>query len=208
MQNKRRNEEKNEEKNTKGSNNNNHHNAHHKYSSKHYPRPNIQVEVPLQPGIPAPNFSLHSTPDQSVSLTDFKGRPVVVIFYPADFSPVCGDELALFNEILPEFDKHNAQLLGISVDNIWSHLAFEHERNIKFPLLSDFEPKGEVSRKYGVYREKDGICERALFLIDEEGTIRWSYVSPIGVNPGANGILMALNSLHPKKKNTEDIAAA
>jgi peroxiredoxin (alkyl hydroperoxide reductase subunit C) len=158
----------------------------------------------LQPGTPAPHFSLRSTPDQSVSIEDFRGRPLILIFYPADFSPVCGDELALFNEILPEFDKYNAQLLGISVDNIWSHLAFARQRNIKFPLLSDFEPKGEVSKRYGVYREKDGLSERALFLINEEGTIEWSYVSPIGVNPGANGVLMALNSLYPDKKNNND----
>lgn len=165
MQNKKNKEEKNSQDTHRQ--NHNHHNI---YSSKHYPKPDVQNEVPLQPGTPAPDFTLRSTPDQSVSLQDFRGRPVILVFYPADFSPVCGDELALFNQILPEFDRYNnAQILAISVDNIWSHLAFEHERNIKFPLLSDFEPKGEVSRRYGVYREKDGISERALFLIDEKG---------------------------------------
>src|SRR5690242_13799691 len=119
-----------EDKNPEHSHHPDHH-AHHNYSNKHYPKPDVQNEVPLQPGTPAPDFALRSTPDQSVSLQDFRGRPVILVFYPADFSPVCGDELALFNQILPEFDRYNnAQILAISVDNIWSHLAFEHERNI------------------------------------------------------------------------------
>jgi peroxiredoxin len=204
MQNKSRKKEKDKEKTA----DHRHYYQHHSnYNSKHYPKPDMQSMEPLQLGTTAPHFALRSTPDQSVSLEDFRGRPVVLIFYPADFSPVCGDELALFNEVLPEFVRYNAQLLGISVDNIWSHLAFARQRNIKFPLLSDFEPKGEVSRRYGVYREKDGLSDRALFLIDKERAIRWDYVSPIGVNPGANGVLMALNTLYPEaKKNTKDVA--
>ncbi|MDB5358254.1 MAG: Alkyl hydroperoxide reductase subunit C-like protein [Phycisphaerales bacterium] len=124
-------------------------------------------------------------------------------FYPADWSPVCGDELALFNEILPEFERHNAQLLGISVDGPWCHVAYARDRKLHFPLLADFEPKGEVARKYGVYREDDGVSERALFLIDENGVIRWSYVSPMGVNPGADGALRALEALHPEQAPAE-----
>lgn len=146
------------------------------------------------PDTPAPNFTLRSTPDQTVSLQEFRDRPVILAFYPADFSPVCGDEMALFNEILPEFSRFNAQVLGISVDNIWSHIAFSQARNLRFPLLSDFNPKGAVARQYGVYREQDGTTERALFVIDGNGTVRWSYVSPVGVNPGANGVLAALES--------------
>jgi peroxiredoxin (alkyl hydroperoxide reductase subunit C) len=148
----------------------------------------------------APDFELKSTPDQNVSLADFLGRPVVVVFYPADFSPVCGDEMALFNETLPELDRFKAQVLGISVDNIWSHIAFSRARNLRFPLLSDFHPKGEVSRKYGAYRDQDGIAERALFVIDGGGVIQWSYVSPVGVNPGVNGVLTALESLEREEK--------
>ena len=150
---------------------------------------------PLPPGTRAPDFSLDSTPDQTVTLCDARGRPLILVFYPADWSPVCGDELALYNELLPEFHRFNAALAGISVDGPWCHIAFAHERKLKFPLLSDFEPKGAVARTYGVYRDGDGVTERALFVIDSDGVIRWSYVSPIGVNPGADGILTALEEL-------------
>jgi peroxiredoxin len=130
-----------------------------------------------------------------VSLSDFRGRPVILAFYPADWSPVCGDQMALYNQILDEFRGLGAELLGVSVDGAWCHLAFAQDRKLHFPLLADFEPKGHVARLYGVYREADGTSERALFVIDAEGVIRWSYVSPVGVNPGADGILRALESL-------------
>ena len=151
----------------------------------------------LQPGSKAPNFSLNSTPDQKVSLSDFRGRPVVLAFYPADWSPVCTDQMSLYNQILPEFQKFKAEVLGISVDGVWSHLAFAKDRNLRFPLLSDFEPKGRVSDEYRAYRKKTGESERALFVIDHNGMIRWSYLSPDGVNPGADGILEALEKLYP-----------
>ncbi|PYP78892.1 MAG: peroxiredoxin [Gemmatimonadetes bacterium] len=149
----------------------------------------------LQPGTPAPDFSLPVTPDQRVTLSDFRGRPVVLAFYPADWSPVCGDQMVLYNEVLSEFHKHHAELLGISVDGPWCHGAFAAQRKLHFPLLADFEPKGAVARQYGVYREHEGTTERALFVIDGEGVIRWSYLSPVGVNPGADGILEALESI-------------
>ncbi|MGC2685137.1 MAG: redoxin domain-containing protein [Candidatus Nitrosopolaris sp.] len=149
----------------------------------------------LQGGTPAPDFTLHTTSDQSASLSQFRGNLTILAFYPADFSSVCGDQMALYNQILPEFQRFNAELLGISVDGVWSHLAFSKDRNLHFPLLSDFEPKGSVARKYGVYRQQDGTTERALFVIDSEGVIRWSYVSPIDIDPGAEGILKALESL-------------
>lgn len=145
-------------------------------------------------GTMAPDFTLRSTPDQSVSLREFRGRPVVLAFYPADWSPVCGDQMALYNEIFDEFKRFDAELIGISVDGIWCHLAFAHERHLRFPLLADFEPKGEVARRYGVYRPHDGTTERALFVIDGEGIVRWSHISPVGINPGADGILRALES--------------
>ena len=153
----------------------------------------------LQPGITAPDFTLRTTPDQSISLSQFRGNPVILVFYPADFSPVCGDEMTLFNELLPEFQRLNVEVIGISVDGVWCHLAFSKEKNLKIPLLTDFEPKGEVAKKYGVYRKKDGIAERALFLLDKDGIIRYSYVSPIGVNPGADGVLKALESISQSK---------
>jgi peroxiredoxin len=106
--------------------------------------------------------------------------------------------LALYQELLPEFERHDAALVGISVDGIWCHQAFANDRNLHFPLLSDFEPKGEVARTYGVYRSGDGTAERALFVIDSDGVIRWSYVSPVDINPGADGILRALEALERK----------
>ena len=154
----------------------------------------------LAPGTKAPDFCLKTTPDQSVSLSDFAGQPVVLAFYPADWSPVCGDQMALYNEILPEFQKFGAELLGISVDGVWCHAAFAKDRKLHFPLLSDFEPKGAMARNYGVYREGDGVTERALFVINGEGVIHWSHVSPIGVNPGAAGILSALEELQTRKE--------
>jgi peroxiredoxin len=143
---------------------------------------------------------LSSTPDQKVSLSEFRGQPVVLVFYPADWSPVCGDQLALYNELRPEFKEFDANLIGLSVDGVWCHIAYARDRKLCFPLLSDFEPKGEVARAYGVYRPKEGVCERALFVLDADGVIRWSYVSPIGVNPGADGILRALESLRKKEE--------
>jgi len=149
----------------------------------------------LPPGTPAPDFNLRVTPDQKLSLHELRGRPVVLAFYPADWSPVCGDQMALYNEILSEFHKFGAEILGISVDGVWCHEAFAKDRHLHFPLLADFEPKGSVARTYGAYRAEDGVCERALFVIDKNGVIAWSYLSPVAVNPGADGILEALEQL-------------
>lgn len=154
----------------------------------------------LSAGTKAPAFTLNTTPDQQLSLKDLGERPIILCFYPADWSPVCGDQLALYNELLDEFGKHDAALLGISVDGIWCHLAFAKDRKYRMPLLADFEPKGEVASRYGVYRGKEGVSERALFVIDREGVIRWSHVSPIGINPGADGILRALEALSQNKE--------
>jgi peroxiredoxin len=153
----------------------------------------------LKPGMSAPDFSLRSTPDQNVALSEFRGRPVVLAFYPADWSPVCGDQMGLYNEILPEFERFGAELLGISVDGAWCHAAFRQERKLRFPLLSDFEPKGAVAQAYGVYRLHEGVCERALFVIDRAGRVYWSYISPVGVSPGADGILAALEELQARE---------
>ena len=149
----------------------------------------------LSPGTPAPDFSLRVTPDQKLSLKDLRGKPVILAFYPADWSPVCGDQMALYNEILPEFQKFGAVLVGVSVDGVWCHEAFAKDRRLQFPLAADFEPKGEVAKSYGAYRSEDGVCERALFVIDPKGVIAWSYCSPIALNPGADGILEALENL-------------
>jgi peroxiredoxin len=151
--------------------------------------------APLPAGTKAPDFALPSAPDETVSLGDLRGQPVILAFYPDDWSPVCSDQMGLYQAVLPEFQKFNAALLGISVDSVWSHLAFAKDRNLHFPLLADFEPKGEVARAYHAYRVGDGTSERALYVIDADGVVRWSYISPVDVNPGADGILRALESL-------------
>jgi peroxiredoxin len=155
--------------------------------------------TPLAAGTQAPEFELQATPDQKLSLSDFRGKALILVFYPEDWSPVCSDQLALYQELLPEFRERGAELVAISVDGIWCHLAFAENRNLHFPLLADFEPKGDVARTYGVYRSSDGTSERALFVIDGDGVVQWSYVSPVGINPGADGILRALEDLAKEK---------
>jgi peroxiredoxin len=157
-------------------------------------------DAALAVGMRAPEFALRSTPDQRVSLSSFLGAPIVLVFYPADWSPVCGDQLALYNELGDVWRKHRAQLLGISVDNTWCHVAYAKDRRLRFPLLSDFEPKGEVARRYGAYVPQEGVAARALFVIDRSGTIAWNYVAPIGVNPGAEGIIEALEELDKREE--------
>jgi len=152
----------------------------------------------LPAGSVAPPFTLFVTPNQALSLREFLGRPVILAFYPADWSPVCGDQMTLYNEVLPEFAKHRAALVGISVDSVWCHAAFAAARNLHFPLASDFEPKGHIARLYRAYRDGEGTSERALFVIDSNGIIAWSYLSPVAVNPGADGILNALDKLTGK----------
>lgn len=149
----------------------------------------------LLPGIQAPDFNLHATPDQKLRLSELLGKKIILAFYPADWSPVCGDQMSLYNEMRSFFHKYNAEVIGISVDSKWSHMAFAENRNIHFPLLADFEPKGDVSRQYAVYNVEEGHSKRALFVIDETGMIQWSYLSPEGMNPGADGILEALEKM-------------
>jgi peroxiredoxin len=167
--------------------------------SHSHPSPASRSATALPAGTAAPEFSLRSTPDQSVRLSEFRGRPVVLVFYPADWSPVCGDQVSLYNEMLSEFQNLGAEILGISVDGVWCHTAFSRDRQLHFPLLADFEPKGAVARLYGVYRAADGTSERALFVLNAEGVIHWSYVSPVGANPGADGILSALEELQAQQ---------
>ena len=167
-----------------------------------------QTSTILAPGTQAPDFSLPAAPDRKRTLSELRGRPVVIAFYPADWSPVCGDQMALYNEVLPEFGEYGAQLVGISVDGKWCHKAFSDARKLRFELLADFEPKGAVSHAYGAYRQADGYSERALFVIDANGVIRWSYLSPVGVNPGADGILNALEALTDEQRGLPAGAAA
>lgn len=149
----------------------------------------------LEAGKKAPEFTLINKDGKNVSLSTYAGKNIVLVFYPADWSPVCGDQISLYSEMTNLFDKNDAQLLGISVDGMWCHSAFIENRNLKIPLLSDFEPKGKISKLYGVYNEEYGISKRALFVIDKKGIIQWSKVYPNEENPGADVIFDALDEL-------------
>jgi peroxiredoxin len=152
-------------------------------------------DAALEPGVAAPDFSLPVTVERSMGPADFRGRALIIAFYPADWSPICTDQMSLYNEVLPVFQELGGELVGISIDHVWCHGAFAEHRKLTFPLLADFEPKGEIAKTYGVYEHELGMSGRALFVLDKEGKIFWSYVSPVGVNPGADGILAALESL-------------
>jgi peroxiredoxin len=148
------------------------------------------------PGTPAPDFRLYHTPNQTIALSNLRGRPVILAFYIADWHSPCRDQLLLYQEFLPEFEHFNAALLGISVDSVWSHQVFARDLKLTFPLLSDFEPKGAVAQAYGVYRPQEGINERALFIIDANGVIRWRYVTPACcLIPGVDSLLTILERL-------------
>lgn len=155
----------------------------------------------LSKGSQAPDFELNSSPDQRLRLSDLHGKRVILAFYPADWSPVCGDQMVLYNESRRFFHEFQAEIIGISVDSAWCHMAFTQDRNIHFPLLADFEPKGHVSQLYGAYHDESGQSRRAIFLIDENGTIQWSEVWPDSINPGVDGILNALTQLTPTIKS-------
>ena len=147
----------------------------------------------IEVGEKAPDFSLPNHEGKEVSLADFRGRRVVLVFYPLDFSPVCSDQLSIYQEVLPEIEERGATLVGVSVDSSWAHREFRDKLGITMPLLSDFEPKGEVIRAYGAYLDGAGHGNRSLVLVDEEGTIRWVHESPSPLEiPGANLIFDAL----------------
>jgi peroxiredoxin len=153
------------------------------------------------PGGRAPDFALPRSPDDRMRLSDLRGAPVVLAFYPADWSPVCSDQMALYQAAMPEFASYGARLVGVSVDGVWCHKAFAQQRGIEFPLLSDFEPKGEVARRYGSYTD-EGTAARSLFVVDHAGVIAWNYLSPADVNPGADGVLDALAQLVQREAHT------
>ena len=147
----------------------------------------------IEPGTKAPDFTLRSQNGEKLSLSDFAGHSLVLAFYPADFSPICNDQLSIYQEILTELDARGTKLVGISVDGAFCHRAFAEKLGLTFPLLSDFHPKGEVSRAYGAYDEKYGVTNRSLVLIGEDGIVKWSHAEPSPLNiPGANLIFDAL----------------
>jgi peroxiredoxin len=141
----------------------------------------------------APDFSLPNHEGNEVSLSDFRGRKVLLAFYPSDFSPVCSDQLSIYQEVKPSFDEAGLEVLGVSIDHSWAHRAFQKQLNLEFTLLADFHPKGEVARLYGAYLDDYGTSNRSLVLIDEEGVVRWVHesASPLEI-PGANLIFDAL----------------
>lgn len=161
----------------------------------------VNINLPLQAGQPAPDFYLASTTAQGyqkISLHDFRGLPVVLVFYPSDWSPICGNLLAHYNKIMPEFRQHHARLLAISVDSFWSHLAFSKNNNLGFPLLSDVEPRGSVAKSYGVFDAATGMCLPANFVINSHGRVHWSHLSKPEDIPGTHELLEALDLL-PKQ---------
>ena len=151
----------------------------------------------IEAGATAPDFTLPDQDGKEVSLSDFRGQTVVLVFYPADFSPVCTDQLSVYQEVLPQFTERNAQLLGISVDGAFCHRAFKQHMNLDIPLLADFHPKGDAARKYGVWSEEHGVAGRALVVVDAEGVVTWAYQSPPLEVPGANLIFDALDQRTP-----------
>ena len=158
--------------------------------------------TPLPAGTPAPGFTLPRSQYASVSLDDFRGRRVVLAFYPADWEPVSREQLVLYQEYAPVFRVLRADIIGISTDEIWSHEAFAREAGLRFPLLADSQSKGMVARAYGVYVVQEELSSRALFIIDEEGIIRWSQSYPTLVNPGVNDVLRALQSMGTAEGST------
>jgi peroxiredoxin len=148
----------------------------------------------IEAGVDAPEFTLKDHRGQDVSLSDYRGGKVVLCFYPNDFSPVCTDQLSVYQEVKPELDAAGVTLLGISVDHSWAHRAFRKELGIEFTLLADFHPKGEVASAYGAYLSDWGTTNRSLVLIDEDGVVRWVHESPTPLEiPGANLIFDALS---------------
>jgi peroxiredoxin len=147
----------------------------------------------IEPGAKATDFTLPDQDGNNVSLADFRGQTVVLVFYPADFSPVCTDQLSIYQEVLEQLEERGVKLLGISVDGSFCHRAFRSHMNLDIPLLADFHPKGEVARGYGVWSEKHGVSSRALVMVGPDGTVAWSYLSPPLEVPGANLIFDALD---------------
>ena len=149
----------------------------------------------IEPGAPAPDFTLADQDGNQVSLSDFGGRTAVLVFYPADFSPVCTDQLSVYQEVLPQLEERGASLVGISVDGAFCHHAFQEHLGVSYPLLADFHPKGEVAKRYGVWSEEHGVAGRALVVVAPDGKVSWSYMSPPLEVPGANLIFDALDQL-------------
>jgi len=166
------------------------------------------LNAPLPPGTPAPDFALPDASGATVRLSDCRGRPVVLVFYPLDWSPGCSQQLDLYQSERAEFERRGAQLLAVSVDSLYSHGAWAAVRGLDIPLLADFHPKGEVARQYRVWREADGHSERALYVIDADGVIRYAHVSPFLHHvPDVYELFTALDGLAARPAPTAPAAA-
>jgi peroxiredoxin len=150
--------------------------------------------APLAPGTPAPHFTLRCAPHRATTLADFRGRPLVLAFYVADWHPVCRAQLGLYQALLPEFERLGAALVAVSADTVWSHAAFARSLGLRFPLLADRAPHGAVASAYGVYDSAGQSARRGLFVVDGRGVVRWTAVFPEAINPGADGALTALET--------------
>jgi peroxiredoxin len=153
----------------------------------------------IEAGAPAPDFTLLDQDGQPITLSDLRGDPVLLVFYPADFSPVCTDQLSVYQADLPEFERRGVRMLGISVDSAFCHKAFQSHLEVSIPLLADFHPKGEVARAYGLWSDKYGQAGRALVLVGPDGTVQWSYKSPALEYPGTDLIFEKLGSFENSK---------
>jgi len=152
----------------------------------------------IEPGVPAPDFALRDQDGNEVTLADLRGQRTVLVFYPADFSPVCTDQLSVYQEVLPELEASGVKLYGVSVDNAFSHKAFQDSLGVSIPLLADFHPKGAVAKSYGLYSESHGVAKRALVMIGPDLTVEWAHASPSPLEiPGANLIFDALDQHAP-----------
>jgi peroxiredoxin len=147
----------------------------------------------IETGSAAPEFTLRDQDGEEVSLAGLRGQRLVLVFYPADFSPTCTDQLSIYQEVLGDLEERGAKLLGISVDGAFCHKAFQDHLNLTMPLLADFHPKGEVAKAYGVWAEKYGVAGRALVMVGPEGEVEWTHMSPPLEVPGANLIFDALD---------------
>ncbi|MSO41591.1 MAG: redoxin domain-containing protein [Solirubrobacterales bacterium] len=147
----------------------------------------------IQAGAEAPEFTLSDQDGEKVTLSELRGGKVLLVFYPKDFSPVCSDQLSVYQEVLGEIEAANTTMLGISIDHTWAHKAFRDKLGLEIRLLADFNPRGEVADAYGAYLADYGTTNRSLVLIDEKGTVEWVHEPPSpGEIPGANLIFDAL----------------
>ncbi len=148
----------------------------------------------VEPGTPAPDFVLRREDGKKVRPDDLKGQTSVLVFYPAAFSPVCTDQLNVYQEVLDEFEARGAKLYGVSCDSTWTQKAFKDKLGITIEQLSDWEPKGEACRAFGVYHER-GFPQRAIVIVDPDGVVKWSHqAANPGEIPGANLIFDGLDA--------------